>query len=461
MNSTKAAKKTDPNHLGFGRLMLWKSSDITAGWVNLLMLNYLSIYASDTLGVSVGVVGTLLLASKIVDSVTDLLAGWIVDNTHTKLGKARPYELCIIGMTICTILLFSCSPEWSETVKLIWIFCMYTLAFSVFTTLRQGASNPYTIRHFSNNPVLLKKVASFGGIVSMAGSMFLSIIFPMLMQKIATSAEGWTRLVAIIMIPGTIIGVLRFIFCKEDPKVDEESSQEPVKIKEIFTMFAKNKYVWLFAIIMLCYNIIVNLAAGTYFFKWVIGDVSLLGISSMLTIVLLPLMAFFPKIMAKLQSMGKMIFIFCIIGVVGYTICFLGNDNFLIVMIGFIMGQFAILPLSYYGILFIMNICTYNEIIGLPRMDGSAGILSNFSTKVGGALGAFITGALLQLAGYVSAEGVTSQPDSAILMIRVVYAILPLVMIAIIGICSLAFSKLEPIAEEFEAKKHQEKSVEN
>ncbi|MBQ1604829.1 MAG: MFS transporter, partial [Lachnospiraceae bacterium] len=81
MKSEKHNVQSDPNRLGFGRLMLWKSSDITASWINLLMLNYLSIYASDTLGVNVGVVGTLLLASKFVDSITDLLAGWIVDNT--------------------------------------------------------------------------------------------------------------------------------------------------------------------------------------------------------------------------------------------------------------------------------------------------------------------------------------------------------------------------------------------
>ena len=39
-------KAKDPNHLSFGRLMAWKSSDISAGWVNVIMLNYLSLYAS-------------------------------------------------------------------------------------------------------------------------------------------------------------------------------------------------------------------------------------------------------------------------------------------------------------------------------------------------------------------------------------------------------------------------------
>ena len=39
-------KRKDPNHLSFGRLMLWKSSDISAGWVNVIMLNYLNMLSS-------------------------------------------------------------------------------------------------------------------------------------------------------------------------------------------------------------------------------------------------------------------------------------------------------------------------------------------------------------------------------------------------------------------------------
>ncbi|MDY2695405.1 hypothetical protein, partial [Gemmiger sp.] len=70
----------------------------------------------------------------------------------------------------------------------------------------------YTIRTFSNNPVLLKKVSSYGGIITMAGSIVMSTLFPILMAKMATSAAGWTRMVAIIMIPATVIGLGRFIF---------------------------------------------------------------------------------------------------------------------------------------------------------------------------------------------------------------------------------------------------------
>lgn len=79
---------------------------------------------------------------EIVDAFTDVFAGWLVDNTHTKWGTGRTYEPAIVGMTICTVLLFSASPEWSNFAKCAWIFCMYTFTFSIFATLRLASANP-------------------------------------------------------------------------------------------------------------------------------------------------------------------------------------------------------------------------------------------------------------------------------------------------------------------------------
>ncbi|MCD8380090.1 MAG: MFS transporter [Lachnospiraceae bacterium] len=452
----KEKKAKNPDHLGFGRLMAWKSSDIVAAWINILMLNYLSIYASDTLGVNVGVVGSLLLASKVVDGFTDVAAGYIVDNTKSKWGKGRPYELGIVGMTICTIGLFAASPAWSTFFKCAWIFCMYTLTFSLFSTFRATAGNPYTIRHFSNNKALITKVASYGGIITMAGSIIMNALIPVMMGTIATSASGWTAMVAIIMVPATAIGVLRFLFCKEDPSVDASVKKDKIEIKEIIQLITKNKYVWLYAIIMLCYNISTNLAVGTYYWKWIVGDITLMSITSVFSVILLPLMLLFPVISKKIGIIGRMITVFGIVGIAGYAFMFLSNGSVVGALAGSLFGTFATLPLAYYGVLFIMNICTYNEMIGLPRMDGSSAILSNFATKAGAALGSWITGILLMVAGYVSAEGVAEQPASALLMIRIDASLVPAFCLAIICFCCLAFSKLEKMVPEWEAKKKAE-----
>lgn len=449
----KITKVKNPDHLGLGRLMLWKSSDISAAWVNVIMLTFLTIYATDTLGVDIMVVGNLLLASKVVDGITDILAGWLVDNTHTKWGKGRPYEIAIVGMTLCSIALFSGNPAWSDFFKCAWIFCMYTFTFSVFATLRMAGMSPYTIRHFSNNKVLLTKVSSYGGIITMAGSMILNIVFPVLQSRLATSASGWTAAVAIVMIPATLIGLLRFIFCKEDPNIDATSKQEPIKLNEIFELLRRNKYIWVYAIIMLCYNIITNLAVGTYYFRYIVGSDAMLGILSAGGMLLLPVMLVFPAIMRKIGSMGKMICYLCGISIVGYLVAFFSGSFLPGVLAGYIIGQIGTLPLAYYGVLFIMNICTYNEILGMPRMDGSSGILANFCSKAGGALGGWITAMLLGLAGYVSSEGAVEQPASALFMIRADFALVPAILLVVIAVCCLAFSRLEPQAAEFEARK--------
>lgn len=82
----------------------------------------------------------------------------------------------------------------------------------------------------------------------------MSVAFPRLLASIGETASGWCMIVLAVMAAGTFIGLFRFIFIKEDPSVDETQKQEKVSLKEIITLFAKNKYTWLFAIIMLCYT---------------------------------------------------------------------------------------------------------------------------------------------------------------------------------------------------------------
>ncbi len=88
--------------------------------------------------------------------------------------------------------------------------------------------------------------------------------------------------------------------------------------------------------------------------------------------------------------------------------------------------------------------------LGMERMDGSTNILANFMGKVGGALGSFITGGLLVVAGYVNAENVTAQPDSALLMIRCLYSFVPAIFLIIVALCARAFVKLEKEIPEWE-----------
>lgn len=67
-------------------------------------------------------------------------------------------------------------------------------------------------------------------------------------------------------------------------------------------MFRKNQYVWLYAGIMLCFNLTTALGVTTYYFKWIIGNTGLMAVTSVFSIVTLPLMLTFPAIMKKIGT---------------------------------------------------------------------------------------------------------------------------------------------------------------
>ncbi len=103
-------KEKNPEKLGVLKFWGWQMRAVSAGSI-VVVMGYLSIFCTNTLMMSPALVGTLLMASKIFDGVTDLIAGYVIDKTHTKLGKARPYEFCVIGVWLCTWLLFNCSEN--------------------------------------------------------------------------------------------------------------------------------------------------------------------------------------------------------------------------------------------------------------------------------------------------------------------------------------------------------------
>lgn len=177
-----------------------------------------------------------------------------------------------------------------------------------------------------------------------------------------------------------------------------------------------------------------------------------------MSFLLVPVMLTFPMIMKKMKYLGKMVTVFSLISVAGYVLVFFAGANMGMILAGMILAGLVTLPMSYYSVLFISRCCTYNEMLGMRRMDGSSNILALFMANFGGALGSFISGILLSLGGYNYGEGVASQPDSALLMIRMLYAIVPAVLVVGCGFCAWKFVALEKRIPAWEAEREAQKA---
>lgn len=430
----------EKERLPMGKFLAWKGRDVSLASMQVIMTGYLLLYCTNILMLSPVVVGTILMISKIINAVTNLFAGFLVDNTNTRWGKARPYEIAIVSVWLCTVLLFSASPEWSEAVKIAFVFVMYFFVFSISTSLLSASQTPYMIRAFPSRMQVIK-VSSYGGIISMLGAMIVSVSFPIVMSKVATSASGWSALILIYAIPLCLIGVLRMIFVKEDPSIDAERVGEKIHLKEIVQMLKKNKFIWVYAMIVSLFNIIQGMNVSAQYFKYVVGDISLQSIMGMLSIIMLPIMFVFPKLMKKL-SVSNLIQISAVLASVGYLVNYFAGANIPLLIVGSVLSSLVMLPLSYLGSVIIMNLATNNEINHLPRMEGSTGVTITFFGAVFNGIGSGLIGVLFSMSGYISSETAV-QPDSALLMIRSIFALIP--MACMLGIIFFAWrlSKLD------------------
>ena len=98
---------------------------------------FLFIFYTDVMGVSAAVVGTTMMAARLLDAFTDVTMGQIADRSRgNKKGKFAPWLLRMCGpVAVSSFLMYaSWFAEMPMTFKIIWMFFTYLLWGSVFYT---------------------------------------------------------------------------------------------------------------------------------------------------------------------------------------------------------------------------------------------------------------------------------------------------------------------------------------
>lgn len=87
----------------------------------------LMLYYTDSFGIKAAAVGLLFLIARLFDGATDIALGILVDNTHTKMGKSRPWILA--GSILVSLTTVACflSPNLSEAGKRVYVYSTYIL----------------------------------------------------------------------------------------------------------------------------------------------------------------------------------------------------------------------------------------------------------------------------------------------------------------------------------------------
>ncbi|MGZ9898680.1 glycoside-pentoside-hexuronide (GPH):cation symporter [Shewanella gaetbuli] len=193
---------------------------------------FLTFFYTDIFGISPAFVGTMFLAVRLIDAITDPLMGALADRTNTKWGKFRPYLLWFaLPFGFISVLAFT-TPDLTEEGKMIYAFVTYTALMMVYTAI----NIPYCALGgvLTADPKERVSVQSYRFVFAMLGGLMVSGLTLPLVDFLGNGdqAKGYQLTIAAM----SILGVAMFLACfwgtKErlhPPKDQQSSFKQDVK----------------------------------------------------------------------------------------------------------------------------------------------------------------------------------------------------------------------------------------
>ena len=326
--------------------------------LNAVLATYLNIFYTDVLGLSTVWGGLFLiifpLLSKILDAITNVVMGYIIDRTRTKQGKARPWLFLSAFLLTGTGIMLFVIPNFSLTFRLIWIIVSYNLFYSFAFTIynmSHGLMCPLSTR----NTLQRGQLSVFNQITTiMMSGIIVALIFPMLiMPALGVDANKWILVMSILSVIALPLTMLEYYFTKE--RVTEEQAElEEKKVpffKQLKIIFS-DKYM----IIMYVYFFVTTFATAmkniglVYYCNYVLGTYND-GITQTLVSVIggLPMgigiFAVWP--LAKKFGKKNVTVVGCLLIALGSAICWLFPTNMYIFLVGQFIKNCGGLPGSY------------------------------------------------------------------------------------------------------------------
>jgi GPH family glycoside/pentoside/hexuronide:cation symporter len=112
--SPAAPQRVAGEHPPLLTILTYASPTVGVGFMFFLVNMYLMKFSTDVLLIAPGVMGLIFGVSRIWDAISDPLAGYLSDRTHTSLGRRRPWMLASV-LPIVAVFLMVWSPPQSLT----------------------------------------------------------------------------------------------------------------------------------------------------------------------------------------------------------------------------------------------------------------------------------------------------------------------------------------------------------
>lgn len=376
---------------------------------------FLTAYLTDSVGIAAAAVGTMLLLVRILDAASDILMGSIVDRTHTRWGKARPWLLISAPLIlVALVLMFNVPESFSGTAKLVYTYLAYIFLNCVCYTMLM-VSHTALMPRMTLDGQERQKMASINQIVNQVCGLTVTTFMAGLVVK-----YGWRTTTIIYGIATAVLILIGFFGTKERlGEIDGvQKKKESVPLKEALPAIGKNKYFFLLmAFFTLLYIMATGAGSVTYYYcNIILGDVGLISIISGCSIVTLLIINIFVPSLTKRFGRRKCMIAGTLGCAVGYSLIGMGGTTLPLVVAGVAVKGMSLGILFSTGYAMTADVVDYGDWKTGVRSEGLLVSCVSFGTKVGTGLGPAIAAWLLAMAGYDGMAKV--QTETAKFMIR-------------------------------------------
>ncbi len=393
--------------------------------LSFVVIGQLTYALTSSAGMAAGTVGLLLMCSKIFDGITDLVAGYIIDRTNLKLGKARPFDLMAIPLWLLVILCFTV-PKFNMVGKIIWVLLTFNLCQSFSYTFCSVSSPVRAKRSFDKDH--RAKALAAAGIVSAVLATTVSIVLPLLINRFETQPHGWTIISAAFAVPCMIMSLLMFFCVPEmNPEDITEEKTEKVSFVKAAKCFFQNKYA-LVLVVMLMVAALANIICGTaatYYFKYYIGNLDLQSLVGLVSIISYVFLLFLPALEKKTSHKTICMIAFGMIAFGGIGRYINGKSMLVLIVFG-ILFSIGVTIMMTTKSLALMDCMAYSKAKFGLESEGVYSAINGFADKIANGLGALLVGLILEI-GHWNGD-LAVQPQSALNAIQFMYAGVPALM---------------------------------
>lgn len=430
-------------HGNVKKKLAFASADIFGGGsfniVNFLYPGFLAL----SVGISPYWIGVVMLVARIWDAFTDPLMGHFSDRTKSKFGKRRIYMIFASPFVLISMYFMFFPYQFSETtLRVIAVLASYL----VFTTVQTAVMIPYYSLS-SEIKADYQERASYNS-YRLGFSIFSSILCVAVPGIIVSSFPDKQLGYQVMSLSFGLIFALSVLatglFAREE--IQTPVVKEPLSFKSLTKPLGLKpfrQYLVMFLVLQMSMAIM----SGLFFFYidyHVVKDatansestmVGLIAAALMFSMQIVALPVYIKLIEKKGKTFAYRFGAYLWIFTAFFILLIPANVNPIAVyalgaVMGFGISGPGLVPHTMYG-----DVVDFGQLAFKERLDGQMSGFTNFINKIAQAVGLAIVMFLIGSAGFTEQQPggdlIVSQPDSAVLMIRLIMVFAPFVFMGI------------------------------